>query len=142
MSPFACFLKCTRQSRGLSQKAVATLLGYEQSYLSALERSHKGPPKQEFIDRLVRGLALSQREQAELREALAKSKRQFSLPCPAPIEQYELIQELAPKLGRLHPMQVKLIQLALRMPEALSAINAEPDVDSASMIEEKEDAMH
>jgi len=49
MSPFAIYLRKLRLRRGLKQKEMAYLLGYEQSYLSALERSVKGPPKQEFI---------------------------------------------------------------------------------------------
>jgi transcriptional regulator with XRE-family HTH domain len=60
MSPFAVLLKRFRQARGLKQKDLALRLGYEPSYLSALERSEKGPPRDDFIRRLIRGLALDE----------------------------------------------------------------------------------
>lgn len=58
MSPFAKLLKEFRLSRKLKQKELADLLGYEPSYLSALERSEKGPPRQEFVQKLTQRLGL------------------------------------------------------------------------------------
>lgn len=118
MSPFAVYLRELRRRRGMNQKGAADLLGYEQSYISALERSAKGPPRRDFITRLIRGLALSEIEQAELAESLRKSKRQISLPCAAPAEEYELLRDLECQLGRLHPAQIELIRQALALPEA------------------------
>lgn len=96
------------------------MLGYEPSYLSALERSTKGPPKQDFIERLIRGLNLDGKEQAELRESLKASRRQVSLPAQASEAEYGLIHELEPQLGQLTPLQIHLIKLALRLPTSLS----------------------
>lgn len=118
MSPFASYLRELRARRGLKQKDAAELLGYEQSYISALERSAKGPPKQDFVIRLIRVLKLSAAERVELEEALRKSKRQVSLPCSAPAEEYELLRELEPQLGRLHPVQIKMIRQVLSLPQA------------------------
>ena len=118
MSPFASYLRELRCRRGLKQKAAAELLGYEQSYISALERSAKGPPKQDFVTRLIRVLKLSADERVELEEALRKSKRQVSLPCSALAEEYELLRELEPQLGRLHPVQIKMIRQVLSLPQA------------------------
>lgn len=95
------------------------MLGYEPSYLSALERSTKGPPKQDFIERLIRGLNLDGKEQAELRESLKASRRQVSLPADASQVEYELIRELEPQLGRLTPLQIHLVRVALRLPKSL-----------------------
>ncbi|WP_082149540.1 helix-turn-helix domain-containing protein [Bordetella pseudohinzii] len=116
MSPFAIYLRALRLSRGLKQQDVARLLGYEPSYLSALERSAKGPPRQAFIARLVRVLGLSSAEQAELNEALIRSKRQVCLPWTASLEEYELIRELEPQLGRLNSAQIALIRHVLTLP--------------------------
>lgn len=121
MSPFASYLRELRCRRGLKQKDAAELLGYEQSYISALERSAKGPPKQDFVTRLIRVLKLSAAERVELEEALRKSKRQVSLPCSAPAEEYELLRELEPQLGRLHPVQIKMIRQVLSLPQAFFA---------------------
>lgn len=113
MSPFAKALRKFRQDRGLRQKDLADRLGYEPSYISALERSEKGPPRQDFIRRLIRGLALDQNEQAELAEALQASRRQISLPANASEQEYGLIRKLEPQLGHLNSFQIQLIELAL-----------------------------
>lgn len=121
MSPFAIHLRALRKQRGLRQNELAFRLGYEPSYISALERSEKGPPRQDFIKRLIRGLDLDEEEQAELAQALKASRRQFSLPARASEQEYALLHQLEPQLGRLHPLQLQMIQMALQMPEMVSA---------------------
>src|SRR5690606_124584 len=108
MSPFALYLRELRRRRSLKQREVADLLGYEQTYISALERSIKGPPKRDFLTRLIRGLELSDFERDELDEALRLSKRHVSLPCAASIHEYELIRALEPQLGQLNSTQIAL----------------------------------
>lgn len=120
MSPFSCYLKSLRLQRGLLQKELAHKLGYEPSYVSSLERSEKGPPKEDFIRRLIKGLSLDETEQAELLNALKLSRRQVSLPAQASEAEYGLIHELEPQLGQLTPLQIHLIKLALRLPASLS----------------------
>jgi transcriptional regulator with XRE-family HTH domain len=119
MSPFAIYLRSIRQSRRFRQKELAFHLGYEPSYISALERSEKGPPRQDFIRRLVTGLNLNSDEQAELALAIKRSRRQVSLPARASEEEYGLLHELEPHLGQLHPIQIQLIRLALRLPKSI-----------------------
>ncbi|MDZ7594559.1 MAG: helix-turn-helix transcriptional regulator [Thiobacillus sp.] len=121
MSPFSLLLKEFRVSRGLKQIELADRLGYEPSYLSALERSEKGPPRQDFITRLIRGLQLSDDEQRRLAEALRASCRQTSLPAKASLEEYAFVQRLRPQLGSLHPLQLELLDIALRLPEEMGA---------------------
>lgn len=120
MSPFAVTLKQLRQKRGLKQKDLALQLGYEPSYISALERGEKGPPKHDFIRRLIRDLGLDEVERSELEKSLKLSRRQFSLPTKASEEEFELVHELEPHLGSLSPLQIGLIKLAIRIPETLS----------------------
>jgi len=119
MSPFAIFLKQLRLSRGFRQKALAHQLGYEPSYLSALERSEKGPPRQDFIQRLIKGLNLNEMEQQELISALDASRRQISLPVKASTAEYDLIRKLEKQLGQLQPLQIQLIEMALKISEAM-----------------------
>lgn len=120
MSPFARYLKALRIKRGFRQKELAYRLGYEPSYLSALERSMKGPPRQDFIQRLVLGLALDDSEQAELDRTLKASRRQISLPAQASDAEYALLHQLEPQLGKLNPLQIQLITLALQIPDPFS----------------------
>lgn len=116
MSPFSIYLKCLRLGRGYKQKALALQLGYEPSYISALERGEKGPPKKDFTDRLIRSLALTEEEQATLAQALKNSRRHFSLPSRASEREYTLLHQLEPQLGHLSPLQIQLIELALHIP--------------------------
>lgn len=120
MSPFSRFLKALRLKRGYRQKQLAWHLGYEPSYLSALERSEKGPPRRDFIDRLIKGLDLDEVEKAELEQALHASRRQLTLPVRASDEEYALVRLLEPQLGNLLPVQIELIELALRIPNSLA----------------------
>jgi transcriptional regulator with XRE-family HTH domain len=80
VTPFPRFLKQLRIKRNLRQNQLAYLLGYEQSYVSALERGVKGPPRADFIQRLIKGLSLDDVEQAQLGEAIKASRRHFSIP--------------------------------------------------------------
>ena len=119
MSPFSLFLRRLRRRRGLKQKEVADRLGYEPSYLSALERGEKGPPRRAFVERLIRGLDLDEDERVELTTALAESRRQITLPARSNELEYSLLRELEPQLGKLRPEQIYLIRLALRLPASL-----------------------
>lgn len=75
MSPFASLLHTTRMKYGICQEALADLIGYEQTYISALERGTKGPPTEEFVKKLISKLNLPVDEQNRLQEALAASNR-------------------------------------------------------------------
>jgi len=102
----------------MRQKQLADRLGYEPSYLSALERSEKGPPRRDFVSRLIKGLQLDESEVAELERVLQASRRQLALPVNASDEEYALLRQLEPQLGRLTPLQIHLIELALQIPAA------------------------
>lgn len=115
MSPFSIFLSRLRLNHGLKQKELANLLGYEPSYISALERSKKGPPKQDFVGRLIHGLQLSNDEQIALAEALKQSRRQILIPLNASEREYALLHHLESQLGQLNPAQIQLIELALQI---------------------------
>ena len=117
MSPFSRCLKELRLKRGYRQKELAHHLGYEPSYLSALERSEKGPPRRDFVNRLIQGLELDASEQQLLDAALKASRRQVSLPARASDSEYALLHRLESQLGRLHPLQIQLIELVLQIPE-------------------------
>lgn len=79
MSLFSIILRKFRRARGFTQNGLGILLGYEVSCFSSFERSEMGAPLQHVIQRLIRGLNLTDDEQAELSKALSGSKRQISL---------------------------------------------------------------
>lgn len=59
MSPFALLIRTFREARNLRQNEAAELLGYEKSYLCALETNNKGTPQAEFIKLLIKRYALN-----------------------------------------------------------------------------------
>jgi transcriptional regulator with XRE-family HTH domain len=130
MSPFSLLLRQFRLSRGLKQIELADRLGFEPSYLSALERSEKGPPRQDFIKRLIRGLDLNEAEQDALARALRDSCRQVSLPAKSSSEEYAFLRRLRPQLGSLHPLQLKLLDLVLQIPETFPETRKDDSVGS------------
>lgn len=117
MSPFAEALRALRVTRNLRQKDAAELLGYEQSYLSALETGAKGPPKHDFIERLTRGYALDNFERMALEEALSQSTRTLVLPKDASADEFQILKKLKKQAGRLQKRQITLINIALDLGE-------------------------
>lgn len=115
MSPFAHLLRELREKRKLRQKDAAEILGYEQSYLSALENGGKGPPQKNFINRLIMKYGLNDDEQSHLLIALKQSKRRIVLPLNADLDEYQIFNQLENQLGYLKPQQIELIKLALNL---------------------------
>ena len=116
MSPFANQLKLFRIERGLRQAELAEMVGYEQSYVSALELGLKGPPTNEFVNQLIRVLKLSQEDQQILVEAVIASQRKINIPTEASAEIYWLFHKLRQQIDKLHPVQINLIETVLRLP--------------------------
>lgn len=126
MSPFSHFLHELRLRHQIRQSELAELLGYEQSYISALEVGIKGPPTEEFVQKLITMLTLPPDEQLELREAVAASGRKLSIPADSPSSHYRMLKELRDQFDNLHPLQVRLIQEALAMRGSLVDPQPEP----------------
>jgi transcriptional regulator with XRE-family HTH domain len=126
MSPFSQTLKAFRIRRGFRQSELATLVGYEQSYVSALELGIKGPPTEEFVEHLIVALKLSPAEQEALLEAVAASQRKINVPHEAPTEVFYLCHKLRQQIDHLHPVQIELITAALNLPLNFSIPNEAP----------------
>jgi transcriptional regulator with XRE-family HTH domain len=120
MSPFATAFRNLRIACGFRQAEFAARLGFEQSYISAIELGTKGPPTPDFVSRLVERLELSDDWKSRLFSALEESQRKIVLPSEASEEVYRLFNELRRQIGTLHPVQVELMQIALRLPASMS----------------------
>ena len=116
MSPFSESLHSIRVRHGLRQVELAKLVGYEQSYISALEVGLKGPPTDEFVERLAVAVSLTKEEQAALRDAAQASQRKLVIEPDAPADIYQLLCDLRDEIEHLTPAQVRMIRevLALR----------------------------
>lgn len=117
MSPFAVALREFRVTRGLRQSEAAEMLGYEQTYISALELGTKGPPPESFVERAVRVFRLDDASEQRLRAALQASQRRMVIPTDASEGVYNLVNELRQQIDQLHPAQIDLIRIALRFPQ-------------------------
>lgn len=116
MSPLAKFIVDMRKKKGMRQKDLADAIGYEQSYISALEVSTKGPPTREFINKLVKALNLEQEEQDQLEVAINRSDRKFVIPANSPETLYELCYELRQVIDQVLPSQIEMMLNVLRLP--------------------------
>lgn len=121
MSPFSILFRHTRDKSGLRQKDLAELLGYEQSYVSAIEIGTKGPPTLEFVHKLISVLALNEDEAQKLWEAMDASQRKIQIPSDAPEGIFLLGYELRKQIDHLHPLQVEAMLAILRLSTAMKA---------------------
>jgi transcriptional regulator with XRE-family HTH domain len=121
MSPFAHFLHGLRKARQIRQCDLAEMLGYDQSYVSALEVGLKSPPPQEFVDRLINVLSLTADEAARARREAEASNRRLVLDVQAPQDLYRMIDALRERMGRLQPEHIHTICAILKMSDAVPA---------------------
>ncbi|WP_293264153.1 transcriptional regulator [Oryzomicrobium sp.] len=113
-------LRELRTMKRLRQSEVAELLGYEQTYISALEIGIKGPPPEVFLERVVRALDLDESWKNRLREAHDASQRRIVIPADAPESVFWMVNELRQQIDRLHPAQIELIRAALNFTQAIT----------------------
>lgn len=120
MSPFAIALRDLRAIRRLRQSEAAEMLGYEQTYISALEVGSKGPPPDAFVERVVRVFGLDEASEQRFRDAHQASQRRVVIPADAPENVYLLVNELRQQIDHLHPAQIELMRVALKFPQAIA----------------------
>ena len=125
MSPFATLLHSLRMRHGIRQTELAEKIGYEQSYISAVEVGKRGPPTPEFVERLIFGLMLSADESAKLRDAAEASQRKLVIADDAPEDIYWMLKALRDNLPKLCARQAKLIHEILRINDGASG-NEQP----------------
>lgn len=134
MSPLSLVFQKLRLQRQLRQSELAILLGYRQSYISALELGNKGPPTTEFIGKLTNALALTAEEQQELGRALLASQRKLVIDADSPVDKFWLLNDLRQEWDSLNTAQVKIIRDVLkvcaapvsRVPEVLVRMKRRP----------------
>ncbi|WP_280523592.1 helix-turn-helix domain-containing protein [Burkholderia aenigmatica] len=124
LSPISERLRALRLRYGVRQMDLAEAIGFEQSYISAIELGTKGPPSIEFVERVSAHLRLSGDEDSSLREALSLSRRHFSIPQTAIADVFRLCSELWCELDRLTDTQIRVIRDVIAMRQEIG-----PDAD-------------
>lgn len=115
MSPFAHLLHDLRVRHGVRQVELAKRIGFEQSYISALESGTKGPPTQEFADRLIAVLALSEDEADDVRSAVDESQRKLVIEPTTRADIYRVLKKLRHTLETLSPGDVEYLSNTLSL---------------------------
>jgi len=118
-SPFADFLRNLRQRNGYRQHELAALLGYEQSYVSALELGVR-PPSEEFLGMLRKHVPLGGTDLAALERSVKMSGRRFVLPVDVPTDTYLFCHELWEKLEGLHPAVIQAMRDLIKLENAIA----------------------
>lgn len=116
MSPFAHLLHEVRMRYGIRQSELAELIGYDQTYISAVEVGLKGPPTVEFIDKVAGALALPDEDRTALHYAAEASQRKLVIDLDTPQDAYWLLKELRDQFRNLSPTQIRVLRDVLRMP--------------------------
>lgn len=127
MSPFAELLYSIRTRQGISQIELAELIGYEQTYISALEVGKKGPPTPAFVERLILALDLSSEEQDRLRVALDASQRKLVIDGEMPQNVFWMFSELRHRASELTPEEIQLIRQVLALKKTFLKVCDEPN---------------
>jgi transcriptional regulator with XRE-family HTH domain len=105
---------------GIRQSELAALIGYDQTYISALEIGTKGPPPREFVHRVIEALKLSEADQEQLRVAVSASQPKLVIDRDSPQEVFWMVSRLRERLPRLHPTQIRMITDIVDFPDALA----------------------
>ncbi len=106
---------------GIRQTDLAAMLGYEQSYVSAVEIGTKGPPTEEFVGKLVKVLELGEEECKALDLAVRESQRKYVIPNDASTDTFRMCSELFSELQNLHPAQIEMIRNVIGLRRKLDA---------------------
>lgn len=120
MSPFSQLLHDLRVRHGLRQADLAALIGYEQSYISALEVGLKGPPNMEFLDRVANAMSLGDDERHQLWVTAQASQRKLVISSNAPPDLYWMFNDLRSEMDQLNPVQIRMIREIVAMRRAMS----------------------
>ncbi|AEF98467.1 helix-turn-helix domain-containing protein [Methylomonas methanica] len=118
MNPFACFLHTIRMQRGIRQTELSDLIGYEQTYISALEIGKKGPPTPEFVEKLITALDLKGEEREHLLKAVEASNRKLVIDSDMPQDVFWMLQELRDRVSDLTLAEIQLIRQVLKLKES------------------------
>jgi transcriptional regulator with XRE-family HTH domain len=125
MSPFSKLLHELRCRYDIRQVDLAAQLGYEQSYISALEIGLKGATP-EFVRRLESALPLSLAEKEALRESVETSNRKLILDADAPPDHFLLLDDLRKELKQASPRKIRMIRDILRLQDGPSDLSEHP----------------
>lgn len=113
MTPFGTFVRYLREERGLSQREMGRRLQLDSKIISALETGRRRPPSDEFLERIIVQLSLTEAEAAQLMDAAKHSSYIVRIPREISPRELRLVHRFITALGALRPEQLSAIQRAI-----------------------------
>ncbi len=115
MTPFGERMREMRRARGVTQKDMARALGVSASYLSALERGHRGRPTWPLLQKIIGYFNIIWDEAEDLVRLAERSHPRVMIDTgglsPAATE---LANLLAERIGQLTDVQLRELAAAIR----------------------------
>jgi HTH-type transcriptional regulator, competence development regulator len=117
---FSLLLKSIRTSQGYKQYEFAKILGCEPSYLSALERGKKDPPKPDKLEKLIQRMNLSEDQARKLRNAAENRINNIKIPRESSEIVRQMFVLLNKKSSSITNYQANVISCVLRGEQEVS----------------------
>lgn len=95
MTALGNFVRARRKQLGMLQVQLASRMGVDDTYVSAIETGKRTPDSVDFLDALARALELDGDRVADLMRAAQVSQRIFRLPTETSSRKRELLKVLA-----------------------------------------------
>ncbi|WP_060010854.1 helix-turn-helix domain-containing protein [Burkholderia anthina] len=109
MTALGIFVRDRRFELGLTQAALATRMGVDDTYISAVETGRRTPDGSPFLEMLGRALELDSSQMSQLNNVARRSQRFFRLPEELSPRKHAVFMAIAEDLPRLSPEDVEVI---------------------------------
>lgn len=109
MSALGNFVRDRRFELGLTQAALATRMGVDDTYISAVETGRRTPDGSPFLEMLGQALELDSDRIHQLMNVARRSQRFFRLPEELSPRKHAVFMAIAEDLPHLSPEDVEII---------------------------------
>ncbi|WP_321927323.1 helix-turn-helix transcriptional regulator [Burkholderia sp. BCC1998] len=109
MTALGDFVRDCRTELGLTQAALATRMGVDDTYISAVETGRRTPDGSPFLEMLGRALELDSDRILQLNNVARRSQRLFRLPEELSPRKHAVFMAIAEDLPQLSPEDVEII---------------------------------
>ncbi|KUY88849.1 MULTISPECIES: helix-turn-helix transcriptional regulator [unclassified Burkholderia] len=109
MTALGNFVRDRRFELGLTQAELATRMGVDDTYISAVETGRRTPDGSPFLEMLGRALELDSERIRQLMNVARRSQRFFRLPGELPPRKHAVFMAIAEDLPHLSPDDIEII---------------------------------
>lgn len=113
LTDFSRKLKNLRLLHGLTQQKLAQKMYMDRSAISHLESGKRSAPSEKVLERIVKALDLTSRDEFDLRTAASHSSYHLKLNQSTSAERLRVVNSLVNRVDTLSDKDLKLIELIL-----------------------------